>query len=196
MGRPIPLPYASRRIAALSLVVILIGLAEWSGPGQPVAASATSLDQVVAIATGSCRSFVLRTDGTVWGWGCGSDWDFGVPALNGQPTDTPVQAVGLDDVRAIATGDGQTLALRSDGTVWAWGQNDHGQVGVVTDPCPIHDRPCSRMPVPVPGLHDITAVAAAQDSSFALRSDGTVWAWGDNARGQLGTGVPGDTVAP
>src|SRR4051794_28614470 len=113
MGRPMPLPYAARRIVALLLVVVLIALAGGSGPGRPMAAaSETGLDQVVAIATGSCRSFALRRDGTVWGWGCGSDWDFGVPALNGLPTDTPVQAAGLDDVRAIATGDGQTLALR------------------------------------------------------------------------------------
>lgn len=168
-------------VGSLVLGATVLGTPAPTAAQRSTPVPAPGLDQVVAIATGSCRSFALRSDGTVLGWGCGSDWDFGVPALKGLPMDTPVEAVGLDEVRAIATGDGQTLALRSDGTVWAWGQNDRRQVGVITDPCPIHNRPCSRMLVPVPGVHEFKAVAAAQDSSFVLRTDGTVWGWGNGS---------------
>src|SRR5215212_7657195 len=67
-------------------------------------ASRAGLDQVVAVATTACHSLVLRVDGTVWGWGCNSDWDLGAPAPTGSATLTAIQTEGLDQVRAIAFG--------------------------------------------------------------------------------------------
>jgi alpha-tubulin suppressor-like RCC1 family protein len=162
------------------------------------AAPPSGLDQVVAVAAGGTHALALRADGTVWGWGTNSDWELGVTTPSGPAgSATPVQATGLAQVQRIATGDDHGLALGTDGHVWAWGKNDHSQVGVPQGKnCPYHPRPCVQTPVPVPGLSGIKAVAAAQDSSFALGRDGVVWAWGDNARGQLGTGAPGDTVTP
>jgi hypothetical protein len=81
----------------------------------------------------------------------------------------------------VAAGFADSLALRSDGTVWAWGQNTYGQLGNGT-------TTGSSIPVQVSGLADVVAVAAGQYHSLALRSDGTVWAWGfkfaDGASGQ------------
>lgn len=78
----------------------------------------------------------------------------------------------------ISAGFRHAVALRSDGTVWAWGNNGYGQVG----------RSCSECsPRPVAGLTGVfTQVLARGDTSFALRNDGTVWAWGYNGSGQLG----------
>jgi alpha-tubulin suppressor-like RCC1 family protein len=156
------------------------------------------LDGVIAMATGGSHALALRVDGTVWGWGTNSDWELGVSTPGGPDgSATPVQAAGLNQVRALATGDDHGLALRADGSVWAWGKNDHGQVGVPKgENCPYHPRPCVRAPVPVPGLNGVKAVAAAQDSSFALGADGTVWAWGDNEHGQLGAGSGADRLSP
>jgi alpha-tubulin suppressor-like RCC1 family protein len=88
----------------------------------------------------------------------------------------------LGDVIAVAEGDQHTLALRSDGTVWAWGRGEHGQLGN-------GDTIGSLTPVQTLGLTHVVAVAAGLWNSVALRSDGTVWAWGNNDYGQLGDGT-------
>ena len=74
-----------------------------------------------------------------------------------------------------------SLAVREDGTVWAWGLNASGQLGDGTTT----DR---MIPVQVAGLTEAVAVAARGNFSLALRGDGTVWAWGDNSSGELGDG--------
>jgi alpha-tubulin suppressor-like RCC1 family protein len=87
------------------------------------------------------------------------------------------------DVIQVAAGRTHNLAVRSDGTVTAWGLNDHGALGDGTTT----DR---STPVQVRGLSGvITQVAAGEAFSLALRSDGTVWAWGRNDHGQLGRGT-------
>lgn len=83
---------------------------------------------------------------------------------------------------SVAAGGVHSLALKDDGTVWAWGFNDTGQLGDGTTT----DR---NTPVQVSALSDIAAIAAGYDHSLALKSDGTVWAWGYNYDGQLGDGT-------
>ena len=87
--------------------------------------------------------------------------------------------------RRLLRASSHSLALKSDGTVWAWGANDGGQLGDNS----LKDRPT---PVQVKGLGgngvliDIVAIAAGGQTSLALRADGTVWSWGVNDKGQLG----------
>jgi Regulator of chromosome condensation (RCC1) repeat len=85
-------------------------------------------------------------------------------------------------IPTVAGGVSHSLALRSDGTVWAWGDNSKGQLGDGT----VTSRPT---PVQVTALTAVTAVASGASHSLALRSDGTVWAWGDNSKGQFGDGT-------
>src|SRR5436190_14533034 len=85
-------------------------------------------------------------------------------------------------VVAIAAGDAHSLALRSDGTVWAWGANGFGQLGDGTSTF----RPGAAQ---IAGLNDVVAIAAGTEHSVALRSDGTLWMWGRNQVGQLGDGT-------
>lgn len=82
-------------------------------------------------------------------------------------------------VVAIATGDAHNLVLASDGTVWAWGENDSGQLGNGT-------RTVSSTPVQVSALAGVAAVTAGYKHSAALKSDGTVWAWGASRFGMSG----------
>lgn len=84
---------------------------------------------------------------------------------------TPVQVGGLSGVTAVVGGYYHTVALKSDGTVWAWGDNGYGQLGDGTSTWKF-------TPVQVSGLSDVTAIAAGAYYTLALKSDGTVWIWG------------------
>jgi hypothetical protein len=97
------------------------------------------------------------------------------------PLGTIIQAKDLTDVVAIDTGMRHSLALKSDGTVLAWGTNEGGQLG---------DASTNTLNVPtrVIGLDNVVAVAGGLTHTLALRSDGTVWACGRNIEGELGRG--------
>jgi RHS repeat-associated protein len=91
---------------------------------------------------------------------------------------------------AVAAGKSHSLAaLKTDGSVWAWGDNLKGELGNGT-------TTNSTVPVPVSNLTGVTAVAAGDSDSFALKSDGTVWAWGLNSHGQLGNGTTTNSSTP
>jgi alpha-tubulin suppressor-like RCC1 family protein len=85
-----------------------------------------------------------------------------------------VQIGDATDWRTVATGSDHTLALKTDGTLWAWGWNNFGQLGDGT-------TANRSTPVQVAGLSDVIAVSAGSRHSLALRADGTVWAWGSNS---------------
>src|SRR6266542_2195584 len=91
-------------------------------------------------------------------------------------------------VQAATLGAGvlHTVVLASDGTVWAWGQNQYGQLGDGTN----FQR---KVPTQVPGLTNIVAVSSSTYHTLALASDGTVWAWGYNFYHQIGTGNAAQT---
>lgn len=136
----------------------------------------------VAIAAGDQRSYALKADGTVVAWGLGISfwmgWNNmtaiaarGVVVAGVTNTGTvmvnngPSAPVGLTQVTKVAVGGSHLLALKSDGTVVAWGSNFNGQATVPA------------------GLSGVIAVAAGGDHSLALKSDGTVVAWGAGAVG-------------
>jgi alpha-tubulin suppressor-like RCC1 family protein len=145
--------------------------------------------KTIAMAAGTNHTLALKENGSVWGWGRNHFGQLG----DGSTLDRkgPVRVEGLSDVVAIATG-GVTpvsLAVKKDGTVWAWGANTKGQVG---DGSTTHRL----TPVQVTGLSDVIAVAANNSSAYALKKDGTVWAWGNNSVGQLGDGTFVDRSTP
>ena len=122
-------------------------------------------------------------------WGSNSEGQLG----NGGTAESPVPVAvpGLSNVVAISAGSEHNLALLSNGTVMAWGDDYYGQLGVGSSSGPevCVGNPCSRTPVPVPGLSNVIAVAAGYDFSLALLADGAVMAWGSDDYGQVGDGV-------
>lgn len=102
--------------------------------------------------------------------------------LRSWKTGVDPSVVRTEDYRitgSVAAGHYHTLALKSDGTVWAWGSNSQGQLGDGT-------QTSRNVPVQVTGLTNVVLVAAGGAHSFAVKRDGTLWAWGDNSSGQLG----------
>jgi len=89
----------------------------------------------------------------------------------------------------ISAGHDYTLALTNDGTVWAWGKNDHGQLG---DGTTINKG----FPVQVKNIIDVKYIATGDAHNLALKKDGTVWAWGKNDYGQIGDGTTTDRKTP
>lgn len=141
------------------------------------------------VAGGSAHSVALKSDGTVWTWGSNAYGQLGVNSTTTPTSNTPVQVTGLSGITAIAAGGGHTLALKSDGTVWAWGLNTSGQLGNLSNVN-------SSIPVQVNSISTVTAIAAGDAHSMALKADGTVWAWGGNVSGQLGNGFATNTNTP
>lgn len=164
-----------------------------------------------AVAPGRIHTAALQQDGTLWTWG--GNWDGALGNATTTARTTPGQ-VGSATWRAVAAGGysndsagslyNHTLAVRSDGTLWAWGSNNLGQLGTGggegatcerrEDAVPA--RPCALSPVQVGTEADWAAPLAAVDHSLALKANGTLRAWGRNASGELGTGRAPEQVAP
>ncbi|MDQ3917632.1 MAG: chitobiase/beta-hexosaminidase C-terminal domain-containing protein, partial [Acidobacteriota bacterium] len=132
----------------------------------------------------------LKRDGTVWTWGYGSS-----QSGNGDVTSpvlTPTQSK-MTDVVSLACGESFVLAVKRDGTVWGWGDNNFGELGTGTT---VPGTGGVSLPVQAKGLTNVVAVAAGRFFSLALKSDGTVWSWGDNSGGQLGDGTTTSRPTP
>jgi alpha-tubulin suppressor-like RCC1 family protein len=137
----------------------------------------TDLSGVTAIAAGSLFSLALLANGTVMAWGDNAGGQLGTGTLRNSTV--PVAVKNLTGVTAIAGGFRHSLALLSDGTAMAWGDNEEGQLGI--------GRKASLQPTPAPvaKISGVVAVAAGQEHSVALLSDGSVWVWGGNGEFQL-----------
>jgi Tol biopolymer transport system component len=151
----------------------------------------SGLTGIAAIAGGAAHTLALKNDGTVWAWGSNVYGQLGDGAASGARVNrsTPIQVVGLTGVTAVARGAYHSLALKNDGTVWAWGENSQGMLGDGT-------TASSSTPVKVNGLTGVVAIAGGWIHTVALKNDGTVWAWGDNLQGELGNGTFTDSLIP
>jgi alpha-tubulin suppressor-like RCC1 family protein len=170
----------------------------------PIAARAPDgkqpLTGLTAIVSSGAHVLARRADGTLLGWGFNRYGQVG-DGRTADKTLLPVAVRGpggegrLTAVKAIAAGCYHSLAVRTDGTVWAWGHNLEGRLGDGT-------RADRHTPVQVTGpggkgvLDGVVAVAAGVKHSVALKADGTVWCWGDNLYGELGDGTHEDRLTP
>lgn len=151
--------------------------------------------KALQVAMGEATQYALLEDGTVVAWGINYEGQLGNGPMgatgelgrNPKPSVTPVRVTGLTDIIQIEAGTKHAVALRKDGTVWAWGSRDEGALG---DGQPTGLRPMTAIsPTQVPGLLGITQIAATRLHNLALRSDGKVMAWGLGRDGQLGNGT-------
>ncbi|MDF9408171.1 MAG: Internalin-A precursor [Pelotomaculum sp. PtaB.Bin013] len=155
---------------------------------SPVGITAGNIRSGNHIAGGADHTLFLNSGGTIWACGGNMYGQLGDGTLIDRYS-APVQVQGLTGMVLVTVGDFFSLALKNDGTVWAWGKNESGQLGDGTTT----DR---YNPVQVPGLSDVVSVVAGGVHSLALKKDGTVWAWGYNSSGQLGSGATMDSYTP
>ena len=151
--------------------------------------------RVLQVALGESSEYALLENGSVASWGTNDEGQLGNGPMGAsgelgrypKPSITPVPVTGLSEVIQIAAGWKHAVALRKDGTVWAWGRRDNGEIG---DGAPTGLRPLRAVgPTRVPGLEGITELAVDGSHNLALRSDGHVMAWGSNRNGELGVGT-------
>jgi alpha-tubulin suppressor-like RCC1 family protein len=130
----------------------------------------------------------LCEDGTVWACGYNTHRQLGSNHVFNEVLDVPVKVKNLAEVKAVSAGGDFTLALKNDGTVWAWGFNKNGELGNGS-----YDQETEMTlgdnksePVEVSMLQDVIEIAAGGSHAMAVTKDGGIWAWGSNDEGQLG----------
>ncbi|MCM1439655.1 MAG: hypothetical protein NC131_10735, partial [Roseburia sp.] len=175
-------------------------------PQKVMISSEEYLSGIKAIAAGQNHMVALDRDGRIWTWGSNSNGQLGYGSVGGSNAYARQLSIREQDKSgqdaevvfvAISAGAAHTLALTITGEIWAWGANNCGQVGSTVD---------FGANVPTPHkvlgylgedyLSDVVMISAGGHTSVALKSDSTVWAWGQNANGQLGINSVADQGTP
>lgn len=158
---------------------------------SPVPVRISLAGVVTSVSAGAFSVYALRRDGTVWAWGDNSFGQLGTGPAKAGAAGTPAGQVKLAHVVGVVAGSADAYALAAAGTVWAFGDNTLGQLGQGAPNGPgSTPRPtASAVPLRVPGLDQVVQIAAGGDTCYALRKDGTVWAWGDDEFGEVGNGT-------
>lgn len=143
------------------------------------------------LATNLTHSLAVDSDGKLYAWGSNTYGTLGNSAMTESLVPIPVETPAGVTFKQVAAGIHTSLALASDGTVYAWGSNEHGEFGndsTVSSPIPT--------PVATPPGVTFTELYAGQHHVLAMGNDGFVYTWGNNALGQLGDGSPGQSLTP
>lgn len=131
--------------------------------------------------------FALKSDGSAWAWGLGSNGQLGDNST--VTKSSPVSVVGNHSFIQICSGGGATFGLKSDGSAWAWGDATSGHLGDNT----ITNK---SSPVALVGGHSFIQISCTSNSGCGLKADGSVWCWGRNNNGQLGDNTVINKSAP
>jgi hypothetical protein len=143
-----------------------------------------SLTNWLYIASGTNANIAVKTDGTLWSWGNNSGGTLGL-GDSGAYTDrsSPVQVGALTTWSKPSMGAYWAMCTTTSGALWSWGTNADGQLGIGT-------TAYKSSPNQVGALTTwLTIASGTYSSPLALKTDGTLWAWGANASGQLGDGT-------
>ena len=152
-----------------------------SSPGSTAGGLGLNWKQVSGGGTASNHMAAIKTDGTLWTWGYGTSGALGdgTTTARSSPVTT---AGGGTNWKQVSVGDGFMGAVKTDGTLWTWGDNTAGQLG--TNNTTSRSSPGTT----VGGGTNWNLVAVGIKVSAAVKTDGTLWTWGQNLDGQLGTG--------
>jgi len=141
------------------------------------------------ISCGFEHNAAIKTDGTLWVWGIGTEGRLGTNDQTSRSTPVTTFAGG-NNWKQVSCGNAHTAAVKTDGTLWVWGENSYGGIG---------DNTTAFKLTPVStflGGNDWKQVSSGFQSTAAIKTDGTLWSWGDNSRGQLGNNTTTDSLTP
>jgi len=153
-----------------------LGLIHTVNTSSPVQIPGTTWKQVTG---GQRGGLAVKTDGTLWSWGYNIAGKLGQNQAKAQlnAVSSPVQIPGTNWSKGFYNGH-YPFAIRTDGTLWTWGQNNQGQLG-------LNSRTYYSSPVQVPGTTWREVRAGYDGSTIATKTDGTLWSWGFNEHGQI-----------
>jgi alpha-tubulin suppressor-like RCC1 family protein len=129
------------------------------------------LSNIVAICAGDKHNLALASNGVVWAWGYDEDGELG-NGVTERDSDVPVMVAELTNIVAIAAGASHSLAINNVGSLWAWGEDNTGQLGDGGS------AGSTNHPMQVLGLTNIISIDAGSDTSVALDDNGNLWQWG------------------
>ena len=178
-----------KALGAILSVVLTVGLlpcVAWGDPLQVDSEGGTAFGQTIAC--GGDSSAAIKEDGTLWAWGYNRYGQIGC-GLDGREhyaVENPAQI--MDNATSVSLGNLHSAAIKEDGSLWAWGLNDHGQIGDGSSEQEIN--------APVKVMDNVASVSLGGGHSSAIAKDGSLWAWGLNNRGQLGDGTTEDRAVP
>ena len=156
-------------------------------PTRPTPAILPELPPISMMAT-NIHTIAVGVDGTLWSEGGNESGQLGCGTTLARDF---FDQVGADtDWASIATGRSHTVAIKTDGSLWAWGGNWNGQLGNSTRSSRSYHH--VHVPTQVGADTDWAMVAAGSGHTVAVKTDGSLWAWGGNTSGQLGNGKGGD----
>lgn len=152
----------------------------------------SGLSGITAVSAGQNFALALKNDGTVWAWGANGYGQIGIGNTTNSAANNwvPRQVSGLSGVTAIAACYEHALAIKNNDSVWAWGDNNAGELGTGAS------GSYKTTPVQVSALTGVSQIACGSKHSVALKSDGSVWAWGNNYDYQLGDGTQVASATP
>ena len=130
-------------------------------------------------------SYGLKSNGSVWAWGQGSSGQLGNGSVSSQSS--PVPVIGGHSFCKIVGLNQTAIALKADGSLWTWGSGLDGQLANGTSGAVLINK---STPVPAVGGHSFIDISAGVLCGYGIKSDGTIWGWGDNTTipGCLGDG--------
>lgn len=158
--------------------------AGWVGGFTPYPVPVRGLDSVVQLVAGTHTVYALKSDGTVWAWGSAAGG--AIPGAAAEDVPVPIKIAGLSGVDSLGAGTFNAFAVKA-GVVYGWGDNQNGGTGTGSPDITV------RAPTALPGLTEVVEVTAGLDTGYARRADGTVWAWG---RGPTGNGCSPSCGSP
>lgn len=142
-----------------------------------------------SINAGQFHLLGIKTDGSLWAWGSNEYYQLGDGTdFNSQGDPTRI-GIG-NDWSEVSGGTAHTIATKTDGTLWGWGQNAYGQVGVPSPPYAF------KSPVKIGEDSDWKSVTAGNEHNFGIRIDNSLWAWGRNLFEQIGDGTTLTAMSP